>query len=75
MTTTLKPIKRETLQSVRERGKIRPIVIELAATYITIRLKGTRHSYTATYDQLWKLGAENAAAARRRERTARRVER
>jgi len=75
MTTTSKPIKRETLSSVRERGKVRPIVIELRPTYIYIRLKGTRKSFTATYDQLWTLGARNAAEALRRERAEKRVER
>jgi len=72
MTTTAKAVRRETLSSGRYRGKHRPIIIELASTYITIRLKGTRQKYTATYDQLWKLGAENAARAARAERQLKR---
>jgi hypothetical protein len=72
MTKTIRPVKRETLSQVRERGKLRPIIIELGSTYLTIRLKGSRHSFTATYDQLWKLGAENAAREARRLRMERR---
>lgn len=68
MTTTTKSIKRETLSTVRERGRSRAIVIELASTYIKIRLKGTRKAFTATYSQLWTLGARNAAEEERRER-------
>ena len=68
MTKTIKPVRRETFSTVRERGKARAIVIELASTYIRIRLKGTRRVFSATYDQLWTLGARNAAEAERRVR-------
>jgi len=75
MTTTAKPVRRETFSGARYRGKSRPIIIELASTYVTIRLKGTRQKYTATYDQLWTLGAMNAARAAREERRQRQQER
>jgi hypothetical protein len=68
MTNTSKPVRRETFTSVRERGQSRPIIVELATTYVKLRLKGKRHSYTVTYDQLFSLGAKNAAEAARRER-------
>jgi hypothetical protein len=70
MTNTSNPVRRETLSSVRERGKLRPIVIELRSTYARLRLKGTRRTVTVTYDQLWTLGNRNAADERRRERLA-----
>jgi hypothetical protein len=72
MTTTSKPVRRETLTSARYRGKLRAIIIELASTYVVVRLKGTRVRYTATYDQVWKVGAENAARAARIERQLKR---
>jgi hypothetical protein len=68
MTTTSKPVRRETLSEIRERGKYRPIIVELASTYVRCRLKGCRYFFTVTYAQLFALGAQNAAAARRRER-------
>ena len=68
MTNTAKPIRRETFSAARYRGKTRPIIVELETTYVTIRLKGTRLRYTATYDQLFKIGAENFARAAREER-------
>jgi hypothetical protein len=67
MTKADKPVRRETYSTVRERGASRPIILEIHATFITIRLKGTRHHYTVTHDQLYSLGAKNAAAARREE--------
>lgn len=72
MTTTMRPIKRETFSSVRERGKTRPIIVTLASTYIQVRLKGTRKVFTATYDQLFVLGARNAAEQARKERAEKR---
>lgn len=61
MTKAIKPTRRETFTSVRERGQSRPIVITLNATHITIKLKGMRHAYTVTYSQVWTIGAKNAA--------------
>lgn len=72
MTKTTSKTRRETLSLARERGRLRPIVIELNSTWVSIRLKGMRRSYTVSYDQLWSLGAKNAAAAAREERAAKR---
>jgi hypothetical protein len=63
-----KPVKRESYTSVRERGALRPIVIELHPTFVKLKLKGCRHAVTVTVDQLWTLGNRNAAEALRRER-------
>lgn len=70
MTKTTKPVKRETLSSVRDRGQYRPIIVELATTYVRLRLKGCRFTYTVTYDQLFRQGAQNAAVAKRAEKLA-----
>ena len=75
MTRTDKPVRRETFSSVRERGKLRPIIVELASTYVRCRLKGMRGSYTISYDQLYSLGAKNAAEAKRRERAEAKTQR
>lgn len=61
MTKAIKPTRRETFTSVRERGQSRPIVITLNSTYITIKLKGMRHAYSVTYSQVFNIGAANAA--------------
>ncbi len=75
MTLTTKPVRRETLSLARERGAIRPLVVELNTTYLRIRLKGKQHHYTVTYDQVWNIGARNAAEQLRQERKAARATR
>lgn len=70
MTNSSKPVKRETFTSARYRGKSRPIILEVCSTYVKVGLKGCREAYTVTVDQLWTLGAKNAAESLRRERIA-----
>lgn len=76
VTTTTKPVRRETFSSIRERGKFRPIVITLDSTFVTVKLKGMRYAYTVTYAQILNIGARNAAeqlrAAKAEARKARR---
>jgi hypothetical protein len=64
MTTTDKPVRRETRATYRAV----PLIIELRSTWLVIRQKGCRTRFTVTYDQIWTTGAQNAAAALRRER-------
>lgn len=66
MTTTQKPTRRETLSLFRDSGKMRELIVELHSTYVILRLKGKRYKYSATYQQLWAIGAQNAAEERRR---------
>jgi hypothetical protein len=68
MTTTAKPVRRETFSSIRERRNVRPIVIELHTTFVRVRPKGMRTFYTVTYDQIYMTGARNQAEERRREK-------
>lgn len=69
MTTLLRTTKRETLSEVRERGKMRAIIVELRPTFVVVRLKGLPSSrYTVTYAQMFNAGAKNAADQVRRER-------
>lgn len=74
MTTTAKTVRRETYSSSRYKGKARAIIIELSTTYVSVRLKGTRAKFTATYDQIFRVAAENAARALREERKQKRME-
>ena len=78
MTTTDKPIKRETRSLVRMGRSCLPLVIELHSTYVRVRAKGKRNFYTVTFDQIFNIGARNAAeqlrAARMAERAARKKE-
>lgn len=75
MTKADKPVVRETYSSVRQGGKTRPLVVEIHPTFITVRPKGTRKSYAVTMDQLFTLGARNAAEQIRRDRLQARKER
>lgn len=68
MTKADKPTARETYSSVRERGKLRPLIIEIHPTFVSIRAKGLRHGYQVTLDQIYNIGARNEAAAARLER-------
>jgi hypothetical protein len=68
MTKLDKPVRRESYTNVRQRGKTRPIVIEIHPTFVRLKLKGCYHWVTCTLDQLWTLGNRNAAESRRRER-------
>ena len=70
MTKATRPVKRETYSSIREKGSARPLIIEVHATHVVIRPKGCRYAFTVTYDQIWTIGAKNAAEAKRLERKA-----
>lgn len=67
MTKADKPVKRETLTNIRDRGVYRPLIIEVHATYVKLRQKGLRRVFTVTYDQIYTLGARNAAEQQRRD--------
>lgn len=69
MTQATKTVKRETLTQVRAKG-FRPLIIEIHPTWVVIRVKGlgNGYRYTVTMDQIYNLGASNAAAALRAER-------
>jgi hypothetical protein len=71
MTTTAKPVKRETLATYRNR----PIIVELHQTYLIVRLKGTRQrlqlEYRACLDLAWKLLARQEREEKLAKRRAR----
>lgn len=71
MTSTMKTTRRETLSLYRSI----PLVIELHSTWLAIRQKGHRTRYQVTYDQIWTLGAKNAATEMRALRAAARAAR
>ncbi len=56
---------------VRETGaalKSRPLVVEIRAPILRIRLKGARWAYEVDYESIFQLGAKKAAEKRRAER-------
>lgn len=68
MTDTLRarPVRRETPAMARSGRFHRPIVIELGAHSVKVKLKGTRTWYEVSYNQIWNRGAQNAVEDRRR---------
>jgi hypothetical protein len=70
-TTQSRKVKRETGALFRGRT----LVIELGPYELAIRPKGTRTAYRVSYEQIFKLGAENEVRRRREEKQARRKER
>jgi len=62
VTRTEKTTVRETLTLVRDGGDARPLIVELHARHVVMRLKGRRYQYVMSYEQMWQTGAANFAA-------------
>jgi hypothetical protein len=57
---------------VRETGAVvkhRPLVVELRALILRIRMKGVRWAYEVDYESIFQLGAKKAAEQRRAEKS------
>jgi hypothetical protein len=69
MTTTKKPISRETIAQVRELGKTRPIVLTIETNgTVGFRAKGTRTTYWLSVESLYDLAVKRAVEDARREK-------
>ena len=64
-------VRRETCTVVQRK----PLVIELRAHTVYMRLKGARWGYEMDYESIWLLGAKKAAEQLRIERENRRKQR
>lgn len=71
MTTTDKPTRRETLSQIRYKGKLRPIILEVCATFVKVRPKGCRESYVVDIGAIYHLGAKLRAMEVRAEKQTR----
>ncbi len=62
----------ETLGAVRDKGRTRPLVIELHPTYLTIGLKGCRgtSAHTISFEGIYWSAAKLAAERKRLEKLA-----
>lgn len=62
----------ETSDAIRERGRLREVVIEAQPYYALVRLKGTRKafpiSYGAIYHAAARIASEEARSAKKRGR-------
>jgi hypothetical protein len=67
-TLTARPIRRETPALWRGR----PLIIVVFPYDVTIHPKGLRTAYHVTYEQIFRLGAENEVKRIREERAAKR---
>ena len=61
-----------TSDTIRERGKLREIVVEPTPYLVTIRLKGCRQRLTVSYGAIYNLAAKIAAEQQRKERIEKR---
>jgi hypothetical protein len=75
MTHLTKPVCRESPAWVRDRSKVRPLIVALTVSGVVLRAKGTRKRFTVPFEQLWAIGARNAAEELRAQRKARRAAR
>lgn len=59
MTKTSKPTERETLTTVKGRA----VIMSLHSTYLTMRLKGRKHSAPRimTYEEIWTVADDRLA--------------
>lgn len=73
MTALKVTVQRETAASIREAGKVAPIVIELHPGFMTLRQKGRRHRYVLDYTAAYITAARIQADEIRRERAAERA--
>jgi hypothetical protein len=69
MTKADKPVSRESYSIVRERGKLREVVVTIHPTWIGLRLKGTRKVFqldiNAAYNRAAWAEAEKARAEKK----------
>ena len=72
MTTTRKPVRRETPELVRDAGKVRPLIVELWPSGIAVYQKRSRHSYLIPYRAIYDLGVKLFVEAGRRQKRQRR---
>lgn len=61
-----------TCDAVRERGRLREVVLEAQPYIALVRLKGTRTSFPISYAAIYHQAAKIAAAERRAEKKANR---
>jgi hypothetical protein len=60
----------ETADTVRERGRLREVVIEAQPFFCLVRLKGMRSSMPISYGAIYHVAAKIAAEKRRAEHKA-----
>jgi hypothetical protein len=62
----------ETSDTVRERGKLRAVILEPSPYLVAVRLKGLRQRYEVSYAGIYAFAARIAADKARQERAERR---
>ena len=77
MTRLTRPVKRETNAVVRDRGRMRPLMVKLEEGGHLMRLwpKGTRQVYTVPFEAVYRLGVQIRVEEMRAEKAAKRKER
>jgi len=70
MTYINRPVRRETATSIRDGGRVLPVVIEIHPGYMTLRQKGCRRRYSLTYDAAYRYAVRLQVEFERRERVA-----
>jgi len=71
MTMLKRPVRRETLSTIRDGGRVLPIMVEIHPTHLALRQKGRRLRLRVEYQAVYRLAARLLADAERREKKAR----
>jgi len=75
MTALRRPVTRETQATIRDRGRVRSLVVTLEPAGISLRGKGCRTSYLLPYQSAWLRAVTLEVDRERAERKARRGKR
>jgi len=60
----------ETEDTVRERGKLRQVIVEAHTSYASFRLKGLRTGYTGSYGGIYQFLVRQAVEKAKQEKKA-----
>ena len=72
MTALKRPVRRETAASIRDAGRLLPIIVEIHPTYMLLRQKGCRRKYLLSYQTAYLQAVRQAVEQERREAKAKR---
>lgn len=75
MSSLKRPLRRKTDCLVRERGRMRALIVELHPRHLLIWPSRLRRGYPVSYEAIYWLGAKIVAEARRREKAGKKTKR
>jgi len=72
VTALKRPVRRETAASIRDAGRLLPIIVEIHPAFMLLRQKGCRRKYSLTYQSAYLFAVRQAVEETRRQKKAER---